>query len=329
MKLFRTLFLTTLACVFLFQAGNAQHQRMVLVEEFTSQTCPPCVTAKPIIKAFANTPNVITVTYHQNYPAPGDVYNVLDNNLNRKRHDWYGVTGIPNARLNGQNVSIGLAALQAAAAPYLSEQSPLLITITEDRSKAPVEVTVTVRNDGSSAVSGVYLHTQVINYYADLKDYPDVKNNANTRYSDFDYCIMKAMPTIDGAPISIDAGKEVSVKYTYSMGTNKSLWTSPYVIAFIQNMNTKEVLQAGSNFSSISNQVSIESTESAYLMTGRNKDVKKTITLKNDKSKAMTVSVDFAGTPAVPADWTAPELSKKSVTIPPNGTATVDVTFKA
>jgi hypothetical protein len=41
----------------------------------------------------------------------------------------------------------------------------------------------------------------------------------------------------------------------------------------------------------------------------------------------MTVSVDFAATPAVPAGWSTPTLSTNNVTVPGKGTATVDIMF--
>ncbi|MFM8568753.1 MAG: choice-of-anchor D domain-containing protein [Candidatus Kapaibacterium sp.] len=326
MKRLRTLFIAALVCV----AGmsvNAQHQRKVLFEEFTAMTCPPCATLKPAVEAFAKTDNVITVTYHQSYPAPGDPYNVLDNNVNRVRHDWYGVTGIPSCFMNGKKVNNSLGAFQAAAAPYLSQQSPVLITVTEDRSATPIKVKITVKNDGTQDLSGVSLHTQVINYYADLTNYPDVVNNQYKRYTTFEYCIMKAMPTITGQSITVPAGTEKTYEYSYSIGSNTNLWTSPYVIAFIQNMSTKEVLQAGTSFESISKKVSVSSTENQFMMTARNKAVKKTVTLKNEGNSSMTVSVDFAATPAVPAGWSTPTLSSNNVTVPGKGTATVDIMF--
>jgi hypothetical protein len=327
MKLLRTLFVATLLMVVAGTSSFAQHQRKVLFEEFTAMTCPPCATLKPAVEAFAKTDNVITVTYHQNYPAAGDPYNLLDNAVNRTRHDWYGVSGIPSCFMNGQKVGNSLGSFQAAAAPYLAQQSPILITVTEDRSTTPIKVTIKVKNDGTQDLSGVSLHTQVINYYADLSTYPDVVNNPNKRYTTFEYCIMKAMPTITGQSISVPAGTEKTFEYSYSIGTNTKLWTSPYVIAFIQNMTTKEVLQAGTSFESISKKVAISSAENQFMMTARNKAVKKSITLKNEGNSSMTVNVDFAATPTVPSGWTTPTLSSNSVTVPGKGTATVDVMF--
>ncbi len=330
MKLFRTLFYATLFSAVAISTAYAQHPRQVLFEEFTAMTCPPCAVYKPNCDAFAKMPNVISVTYHQNYPAPGDPYNLLDNTLNRSRHDWYGVQGIPAAFISGKTASVAsVASLQSVAAPFLAQQSPLLITITEDRSTSPIKVTVKVKNDGTKAISGVSLHTQVVNYFADLKDYSAVKSNQYTRYTDFDHCLLKALPNINGATFSIAAGEEKTVNYTYTMGTNTTLWNTPYVIAFIQNMTTKEVLQAGTDFESVSNKVNISSTEAQFMMTARAKTVKKTITLTNPSSSTLTVNVDFAATPAVPADWSAPTLSSNTVSVPAKGTATVDVSFNA
>ncbi len=329
MKRVRVLALFMLVALAAMTQLNAQHTRKVLMEEFTAMTCPPCAVYKPGIDEFAKTPNVVTVTYHQNYPAPGDPYNMLDHNLNVSRHNMYGLNSIPHVFIDGKEANLAsAAALAADAAADLNSSSPFLITITEDRSASPIKVTVKVKNDGTDALSGANLQIMVVNYYADLSNYPDVKNNAYTRYTDFDYCLLKAMPTINGTSISLAPGEEKTFNYNYTMGSNTTLWNSPYVVAFVQDPTTKEVFQAESSFESVARKVSIESNDARYQMTARTKNVKKTFTLTNSTTSKLTVGLSLANTSAaVPTGWGTPSFSSTSVSVPAKGSATVDLSF--
>ena len=100
-----------------------QSQRMVLAEELTSATCPPCASQNPAFNALlaANTDIVTSIKYQMNWPTPnGDpmyLHNPVDNNARRA---YYGVDAIPHAFLDGgfdnQPQFIYQSTLNAAAA---------------------------------------------------------------------------------------------------------------------------------------------------------------------------------------------------------------------
>ncbi len=308
---------------------NAQHPRMVLMEEFTSSTCGPCAVYKPNVDEFAKTDNVVTVTYHQDYPAEGDPYNVLDATSNRTRHDYYGLQSIPHVFIDGKEANIASAAAIASAAQAdLKSTSPLLITVTEDRSATPYKVNVVVRNDGTDALAGKVLQVMVVNYYSDLSKYPAVLNNPYTQYNTFDYCFLKAFPTIAGTTTSFPGnGTEQKYNFTYNPGADKNLWSGYYVVAFIQDPTTKTVYQAGTDFESITRKVAIQSDDPVYQITPRSKSIKKTFTLSNDMAVPQTASVALAYTSTVPSTWTQPTVSAPTVSIPPKSTVSVSVDF--
>ncbi|MCS7303182.1 MAG: hypothetical protein NZ606_07100, partial [Candidatus Kapabacteria bacterium] len=138
----------------------AQHPRTPLLEEFTSSTCPPCATVKPYIEQYAKQePDAVIVTYHMDWPRQGDPYNVHNPADNAARRNYYNVGGIPDAYMNGSKFYPGsVAAIRQAAQQVRNRPTPLAMTIQEDRTKNPIEVTVTVKNDGSAPISNATLH---------------------------------------------------------------------------------------------------------------------------------------------------------------------------
>ena len=69
--------------------------RMMLIEFFTSSTCPPCATNNPILTAYlqsANLERINAIGYHMNWPVPGNdpmyLYNQTDNNSRRNYYPF-------------------------------------------------------------------------------------------------------------------------------------------------------------------------------------------------------------------------------------------------
>lgn len=79
--------------------------RMVLIEKFTSATCPPCASQNPLMNswlAMQDPDRVAQISYHMNWPAPGnDPFYLYNPNDNTTRRTFYGVNSIPQARMDG------------------------------------------------------------------------------------------------------------------------------------------------------------------------------------------------------------------------------------
>ncbi|TAL61432.1 MAG: PKD domain-containing protein [Bacteroidetes bacterium] len=99
----------TLCFSLLFSAGVlfAQSQRLVFVEEFTQASCGPCASANPSFNALlsTNTTKAASLKYQVSWPGtdPMNAQNTADVTT---RVTYYGVSGVPDARLNG-NVAAG------------------------------------------------------------------------------------------------------------------------------------------------------------------------------------------------------------------------------
>jgi hypothetical protein len=80
----------------------AQSQRLVLVEEFTQASCPPCAAANPGFNAIlnANTAKIVSVKYQTSWPGV-DPMNAQNPTQVATRVTYYSVTGVPQGNEDG------------------------------------------------------------------------------------------------------------------------------------------------------------------------------------------------------------------------------------
>jgi thiol-disulfide isomerase/thioredoxin len=134
-----TIFVALLAAGFSAWSGSAQAQNnKVLIEEFTSSTCPPCAVTDPIMKQVESEKfnDICVLKWHQNFPAAGDPSDVMYT-PGEKRLSYYGVTGIPGIVLNGNKyfnpgygvpyIEDSIAKCKAAMTNYFTMSSSQMI----------------------------------------------------------------------------------------------------------------------------------------------------------------------------------------------------------
>ena len=108
---------------------TATADRVVLAEEFTSSTCPPCASFNPGYKQLlddnnANTSGtqLVSVKYQMNWPNPGN--DPAYNSEASARKDVYNISGVPDVVYSGSNISTSQATIDAVTAiPALTEMS--------------------------------------------------------------------------------------------------------------------------------------------------------------------------------------------------------------
>ncbi len=104
----KRLTLSLLAALTFTAAVQAQQQaqRLVLAEEFTNASCPPCAAQNPAFDALlaANASKITSVKYHTNWPGT-DPMNAQNPQDAAGRVTYYGVTGVPYCRLDGAVVN--------------------------------------------------------------------------------------------------------------------------------------------------------------------------------------------------------------------------------
>ena len=223
--------------------------RVTLIEQFTSSTCPPCaglnVTFGPVMSGLNTNElgsNVSAIKYHLNFPSPGNdpSYNPDANT----RRGYYGVTGIPDLYIDGKPMT-------ATSAAYIQAQADLdaFVNLGLSYTLNGNQITVTANVTPYGTFSGAHkLHVGIIentyNYAA-----------STTSQDVFNYVQRKMLPNGQGtnlATLNADVTQSFTLSHTIVLGGaaqgNYNTWVQDLenltVVAFVQNTSTKDVLQA-------------------------------------------------------------------------------------
>ena len=149
-RLFMKYFVSILLCVFTINLalGQGASKRLVVIEEFTSATCGPCVDADKVLKTVVNIDSgIIALKYHLNVPSPGDPFYKANPTHNDKRGSLYSVPALPAARVNGyRNVDPRDGAAMIAASkndqsiPYPISMKVTNTSVSGNEMKAIIEI---------------------------------------------------------------------------------------------------------------------------------------------------------------------------------------------
>ncbi len=232
---YRNLFFSFVLALLVFLPSTYAGDRMVLVERFTSSTCPPCASNNPIMDAFLLSQDVEKITgisYHMNWPAPGNdpmyLYNPGDNTA---RRTYYGVNSIPHAFMDGE-IDI---------APPYSQGSLLANFNSRTNILSPVTIIVQDSTFGDSAMvrvrvfcelpvnnPNVTLHIVIVEKLIQYQ-YPPGTNGETT----FRDVMRKMLPNGNGTPITLLPGTTYTIEKRFWMDT---IWQANQIVpvAFIQ-----------------------------------------------------------------------------------------------
>src|SRR5215813_3140562 len=80
----------------------SQATRLVVVEEFTQASCPPCASQNPTFDALllSNPEKVVTLKYHTDWPGV-DEMNAQNMSDVQTRVDYYSIWGVPMGAMDG------------------------------------------------------------------------------------------------------------------------------------------------------------------------------------------------------------------------------------
>lgn len=228
-----------LACTL---AASAQHQRRVLIEEFTNASCPPCAAQNPGFNAVvdANIQFLTPIKYQTNWPG-FDPMNVQTQSDVGPRVTYYGVTGVPNGRQNGSTEVFPLSNFTPAVIQQqYNNLTPVTINLTHALSPNYDSVYITVAVTSDAALTGnLRLRVAVVEDEIIFASAPGTNGEA-----DFYQIMRKMLPSPTGTSTGDFAAGETK---TYSFA-----WKLAYfydlnemsVAAWLQNDGTKEVLQS-------------------------------------------------------------------------------------
>lgn len=235
-------------CLFLSIAINSfGQQRVALVEEFSSSTCPPCKTFNdkvfvPFLKDGSMAGKYVSISYRMNWPSPGDKY-CNEESLSRKT--YYNVTGVPTATIDGvaDKNSSTLDAFKKKVQDAVAKQAKASLSIVH-------QITGQSVGDATVAIEATVGSTQDLSeavLYVALIEKKTTKNVGSNGEKEFHTVFMKFIPDSKGKPLSLKANTPQTFRERASLkGTNIEELSDCEVIGWIQKSN-KEVVQAAAS----------------------------------------------------------------------------------
>lgn len=237
-----TLLIASLLMLFSLKI-SAQNERILLFECFTNTSCGPCAQQNPALDALinANADRVAAIKYHMNWPGANDpmyLHNTADNNA---RRGVYNVSSVPHTVVDGiryANVPSGLN--QNTVNNWLNIESPFEMQLSYEVDEAANTITVHVLGRASQAVPGsVKLYVGVIEREIHYNSAPGSNGER-----DFYSVMKKLLPSSSGISIGdVEAGSYFAYTFSWELA---NVYNNDQLdaIAWLQNINTKEVYQA-------------------------------------------------------------------------------------
>lgn len=250
MKKFTLLLSVTLIYLLsLNQSMHAQSPRLVLVEEFTQASCPPCGDQNPAFNDLlnANPDKVKSLKYQVSWPGY-DPMNLHNPAQVQTRVDYYGVNGVPSGFVDGKSI-INDCGYYDGAPACLSQSdiddanavtSPFSLTLSHSLSADADSIYVTLSISAVASVSGT-LRARI----AVIEKEIDFITAPGTNGESFFENVMKQMiPNTTGTelPSVIDSGYSNTITASWKLANIYNL-NELGAIAFIQNDDDKMVYQ--------------------------------------------------------------------------------------
>jgi thiol-disulfide isomerase/thioredoxin len=236
-----SIFVLTLFCL----SNLYSFERTVLAEIFTSTTCGPCASQNPYfdswLRNYSNQDRVAVIKYHVWWPSPGnDPFYLANPTENSARTNYYfpGSKYVPHGMINGT----GDGASSASTWIVLIQNSIITTSQFEIKILGNVDnvqggnLTIKVTADNNPIPSGtLVLHFAV------------VESNINYTGPNGDpvhnFVMRKMYPDHNGEVFTINPNETKTFTRVFNWNSSWNLENSK-VVAFIQNLETKEVYQA-------------------------------------------------------------------------------------
>lgn len=334
---------TLLMIVFTYQVG-AQSTRLVLAEEFTQASCPPCATQNPAFNTLldANPTKVVAIKYQTNWPGVDPMNTNTQPNVGT-RVSYYSVTGVPSAFMDG-TAQTG-ASYSGAPANWTQAKlntraaiaSPFNLGVTHYLSSDADSIFISIDISASLAVNGnLVAHVAVIEREIIFCSAPGTNGE-----KDFLGVMQMMLPNASGTTLASAWTVSQSQQLTFAAALPGYIYDKNRlaVVAFIQDNTSKEVHQAGySEPQPLASDARIPCGAFAGIPVvscgGSLTPVLNVANTGTSTLTALTVNYNLDGIPATPVNWTGSLASGSTTGIalpvissPSAGTHSIDATI--
>ncbi|MBN1754585.1 Omp28-related outer membrane protein [bacterium] len=210
-------------------------ERTVLAELFTSTTCGPCLPSNSALDNLREPyyDEFVLIRYHVWWPSPGnDPFYLANTFENECRTYFYGVSGVPNLRLDGRyNIGSDYEAYESSILDRRDDDAPITLDFSVIDDTIVVEINV---EEPISSSNLRLIHAIIENNIAYSAP------NGQTHFMD----VMRDMLVdCDGDVIDLSSRGTYYFKTEY---TTNPLWDSEQLqlVVFVQDLSTDEVFQA-------------------------------------------------------------------------------------
>ncbi len=285
------LFISTLSFA---QAGHSA-RKYALCEHFTQASCGPCADKNPAFQDFydANADKIHHIAYHTSWPGV-DPMNAANSTEVQTRVDTYNVLGVPDIWVNGTVEAQPDGIDGAVVDQTTASGSPVRLYVTETTVGDQRTATIRVKSFDAVPTGSYKIYAAVVERNV---NYTNPPGSNGEKY--FPNVFRKMLPNDQGETFTAAAiGQDVSFTYNYTLASN---WDADeiYVIAFIQETNTNEVLNSGSSRDLLVDYTA-ETSPYAQVETGTLNQFDGTLTSYYDNAQIIAIDVQTDA----PADWT-------------------------
>ena len=236
MRLIFTFFLLTISVSLFAQ----ETKKMVLLEHFTNTRCGICANKNPaffsLIQQYPD--DVIHIAYHHPFPYTNCELYLYDQSGNSARSSYYGFSGSPRLAMNGAEVSVGASLLSQSS---LDAEITLMSQVT---------VSLDMVNDGTNLNSQVKIENLGLSAAGEYRVFVMVVekelNYSAPNGEEVHYDVFRAFASSESGDIVDMTLTSQTLDFQTSIPVNTQL-DQLEMIAFVQNMDTGEMMNAGSS----------------------------------------------------------------------------------
>lgn len=236
--------LLTLSLVLGIGVINAQNQRVVVLECFTSATCGPCASANPALDNLINNnpDNLIAIKYHVNWPYEGDPMNLHNPNEVSAKVSYYSVTGVPTSvgdgtwSANSSSVNQNKINQLAAVPTPLEMRMSYYLNDTQDT----INVIVMGRATEAITSNSLKLNIAVLEKTMTYTSAPCAHSNGERVFHNV---MKKMLPGSGGTMVNaMQAGDYFAYKYSWALANVMDV-NELTAVAWLQDNSTKQMIQ--------------------------------------------------------------------------------------
>jgi hypothetical protein len=273
-------------------------QRVVLLEDATSTTCPPCGTAHPTLQAIRTNfgSQLVTVAWHCWWPAPGDDPFYWHNTPPQStRIGYYAINGIPDMCIDGAGAGNSVppdpftySQIANAINARLAIPSPIAFQNTSGLLQCS-DLNLSFDLNVETPTAGANFRLFVI---ATEEDIP-----YNWQGQTHCYDVFRRSNANTGELIDLSVGGVQHFNRTLPYNSTYNP-LGLHGVLFVQNYDTKEIIQAGEFPISAAYYSTIAHTTPAVQIANPNTAVNFAGTIRNQGTNADVFNVAVAGLPA-------------------------------